>query len=96
MPSQILKRDGRLKPGPAARPGHFQGPLCQRYKDPLLGRRLALKVEAKLKDVDIPEQEHVQDMVELVLMEMRQFALPASISSTARSAASSVSARGLL
>ncbi|MDQ7834721.1 MAG: ribonucleoside triphosphate reductase [Humidesulfovibrio sp.] len=77
MPSQILKRDGRLETWSNDRIAQaiFKALSASGIKDPLLGRRLALKVEAKLKDVDIPEQEHVQDMVELVLMEMRQFAV---------------------
>ena len=77
MPSQILKRDGRLETWSNDRIAQaiFKALSASGVKDPLLSRRLALKVEAKLKDVDIPEQEHVQDMVELVLMEMRQFAV---------------------
>lgn len=77
MPSQILKRDGRLETWSNDRIAQaiFKALSASGIKDPLLGRRLALKVEAKLKDVDIPEQEHVQDMVELVLMEMRQFSV---------------------
>jgi len=77
MPSQILKRDGRLETWSTDRIAQaiFKALSASGIKDPLLGRRLAQKVEGKLKDVDIPEQEHVQDMVELVLMEMRQFAV---------------------
>ncbi len=77
MPSQILKRDGRLETWSNDRIAQaiFKALSASGVKDPLLSRRLAQKVESKLKDVDIPEQEHVQDMVELVLMEMRQFAV---------------------
>ncbi len=42
-------------------------------QDPLLARRLAHKVEAKLDEVDVPEQELVQDLVEQVLMESRLY-----------------------
>ena len=41
--------------------------------DPILAKRLAGKVEAKLADCDAPEQEQVQDQVEQVLMESRLF-----------------------
>jgi ribonucleoside-triphosphate reductase len=77
MPSQILKRDGRLETWSTDRIAQaiFKALSASGIKDPLLARRLAQKVEMKLKDVDIPEQEHVQDMVELVLMESRQFAI---------------------
>ena len=34
---------------------------------------MARKVESKLAGIDVPEQEHVQDLVELVLMESRLF-----------------------
>ncbi|MGE4556431.1 MAG: ribonucleoside triphosphate reductase [Desulfovibrionaceae bacterium] len=42
-------------------------------KDPLLSTRLARKVETKLEGVDTPDQESVQDLVELVLMESRLY-----------------------
>jgi len=42
-------------------------------QDPLLSKRLARKVEEKLAGIDVPEQEHVQDMVEQVLMEGRLY-----------------------
>ncbi|MEF3698652.1 ribonucleoside triphosphate reductase [Desulfolutivibrio sp.] len=42
-------------------------------QDPLLARRLAHKVEHKLEDLEVPEQEQVQDQVEHVLMESRLF-----------------------
>jgi len=38
-----------------------------------LARRLARKVEQKLDGIDIPEQEHVQDNVEMALVESRLF-----------------------
>ena len=77
MPQQIVKRDGRVESWSVDRIAQaiLKSLNASGIKDPLLGRRLAQKVEAKLVDVDIPEQEHVQDMVELVLMEMRQFSV---------------------
>ena len=42
-------------------------------QDPLLAKRLARKVEHKLADIEVPEQERVQDDVEAVLMESRLF-----------------------
>jgi ribonucleoside-triphosphate reductase (formate) len=42
-------------------------------KDPILSKRLASKVEVKLMEHDVPEQELVQDTVEAVLMESRLF-----------------------
>ncbi len=42
-------------------------------KDPILSKRMAAKVEAKLVEHDVPEQELVQDTVEMVLMESRLF-----------------------
>ncbi|WP_232034939.1 ribonucleoside triphosphate reductase [Desulfovibrio ferrophilus] len=44
-------------------------------QDPLLSKRLARKVEEKLAGIDVPEQEHVQDMVEQVLMEGRLYSV---------------------
>ncbi|WP_461209154.1 ribonucleoside triphosphate reductase [Desulfocurvus sp. DL9XJH121] len=44
-------------------------------KDPLLSKRLAHKVEEKLAAVEVPEQEHVQDLVEQVLMESRLYSV---------------------
>lgn len=77
MPSQILKRDGRLETWSTDRIAQaiFKALSASGIKDPLLARRLAGKVEVKLKDVAIPEQEHVQDMVEMVLMESRQYSV---------------------
>ncbi|WP_419785000.1 ribonucleoside triphosphate reductase [Pseudodesulfovibrio sp.] len=75
MPSQIMKRDGRLETWSTDRIAEaiFKALAASGIKDPLLGKRLARKVEAKLEGMEIPEQEHVQNMVEQVLMESRQF-----------------------
>ena len=75
MPKQIKKRDGRLETWSVDRIAQaiFKALKASGIKDPLLAKRLALKVENKLKDIDIPEQEQVQDMVELVLMESRLY-----------------------
>ncbi len=75
MPSQIMKRDGRLETWSTDRIAQaiFKALKASGVKDPLLAKRLGKKVEQKLADKDIPEQEHVQDMVEQVLMEARQF-----------------------
>jgi len=75
MPSQIMKRDGRLETWSTDRIAQaiFKALAASGIKDPLLGKRLAKKVEKKLDGIDIPEQEHVQNMVEQILMESRQF-----------------------
>ncbi|EGB16472.1 anaerobic ribonucleoside-triphosphate reductase [Pseudodesulfovibrio mercurii] len=75
MPSQIMKRDGRLETWSTDRIAQaiFKALSASGIKDPLLARRLARKVEKKLDGMDIPEQEHVQNMVEQVLMEGRQY-----------------------
>ncbi|WP_018125991.1 ribonucleoside triphosphate reductase [Desulfovibrio oxyclinae] len=75
MPSQIMKRDGRLETWSNDRIAEaiFKALKASGVKDPLLAKRLAGKVEQKLSDRDIPEQEHVQNMVEHVLMESRQY-----------------------
>ncbi|MGE4292238.1 MAG: ribonucleoside triphosphate reductase [Desulfovibrio sp.] len=75
MPSQIMKRDGRLETWSTDRIAQaiFKALNASGIKDPILAGRMARKVEAKLVDVAIPEQEHVQDMVERVLMESRQY-----------------------
>ncbi|WP_022660678.1 ribonucleoside triphosphate reductase [Paucidesulfovibrio longus] len=75
MPSQIMKRDGRLETWSTDRIAQaiFKALNASGIKDPILAGRMARKVEAKLADVAIPEQEHVQDMVERVLMESRQY-----------------------
>jgi ribonucleoside-triphosphate reductase len=70
-----MKRDGRLETWSTDRIAHaiFKALTASGIKDPILSKRLARKVEAKLEGVSIPEQEHVQDMVERVLMESRQY-----------------------
>ena len=75
MPSQIMKRDGRLETWSTDRISQaiFKALSASGIKDPILAKRLGHKVEIKLADFDIPEQEHVQDIVERVLMESRQF-----------------------
>ena len=75
MPSQIMKRDGRLETWSTDRIAQaiFKALAASGIKDPLLAKRLARKVEGKLDGMDIPEQEHVQNTVEQVLMESRQF-----------------------
>ncbi|MDD3313505.1 ribonucleoside triphosphate reductase [Pseudodesulfovibrio sp.] len=75
MPSQIMKRDGRLETWSTDRIAQaiFKALAASGIKDPLLAKRLARKVETKLSGMDIPEQEHVQNTVEQVLMESRQF-----------------------
>ncbi|MGE4553357.1 MAG: ribonucleoside triphosphate reductase [Desulfovibrionaceae bacterium] len=75
MPSQIMKRDGRLETWSTDRIAQaiFKALSASGVKDPILSKRLARKVEGKLEGIEIPEQEHVQDMVEQVLMESRQY-----------------------
>jgi len=75
MPSQIMKRDGRLETWSSDRIAQaiFKALGASGIKDPILSKRLAKKVETKLSHMDIPEQEHVQNMVEQVLMESRQY-----------------------
>ncbi|KAB1442279.1 ribonucleoside triphosphate reductase [Pseudodesulfovibrio senegalensis] len=75
MPSQIMKRDGRLETWSTDRIAQaiFKALNANGIKDPLLAKRLGRKVEQKLDGVDIPEQEHVQNTVEQVLMEARQY-----------------------
>ncbi len=75
MPLQIMKRDGRLETWSTDRIAKaiFKALSASGIKDPILAKRLGQKVADKLADFDIPEQEHVQDTVELVLMESRQF-----------------------
>ncbi|WP_321402451.1 ribonucleoside triphosphate reductase [Maridesulfovibrio sp.] len=73
MPSQIMKRDGRLETWSTDRIAQaiFKALSASGIKDPLMAKRMARKVENKLEGVDIPEQEHVQNMVEEVLMDSR-------------------------
>jgi ribonucleoside-triphosphate reductase len=75
MPKHIRKRDGRIETWSVDRIAQaiFKALKASGIKDPLLARRLAGKVEAKLADVDTPEQELVQDTVEQVLMESRLY-----------------------
>jgi anaerobic ribonucleoside-triphosphate reductase len=75
MPQQIRKRDGRIETWAVDRiaAAIFKALKASGIKDPLLAKRLASKVEAKLGDVDIPDQELVQDTVEQTLMESRLY-----------------------
>ncbi|ACS81560.1 ribonucleoside triphosphate reductase [Maridesulfovibrio salexigens] len=77
MPKQILKRDGCLESWSTERISEaiFKALKASGIKDPLLSKRLGRKVEEKLADVDVPEQEMVQDMVQLVLMENRLYSV---------------------
>ena len=74
-PKHILKRDGRLETWSTERVSQaiFKALNASGIKDPLLAKRLGRKVEKKLDGMDIPEQEQVQDMVQLVLMESRLY-----------------------
>ena len=75
MPQQIVKRDGRVESWSVERIAQaiLKSLNASGIKDPLLARRLAGKVEAKLDGMDSPEQEMVQDTVEQVLMESRLY-----------------------
>jgi len=75
MPSHIRKRDGRLETWSTERIAQaiLKALAPSGIKDPLLSTRLARKVETKLEGVDTPDQESVQDLVELVLMESRLY-----------------------
>jgi len=75
MPKQILKRDGCLETWSLDRIALaiLKALKASDIKDPLLSKRLARKVEEKLAGIDVPEQEHVQDLVEQVLMESRLY-----------------------
>ncbi len=75
MPKQILKRDGCIETWSLERIANaiFKALKGSGIKDPLLSKRLAGKVEKKLEGLDMPEQEHVQDMVQQVLMEARLY-----------------------
>ncbi|MEG6504037.1 ribonucleoside triphosphate reductase [Nitratidesulfovibrio sp. 1201_IL3209] len=77
MPKQILKRDGRLETWSTDRIAEaiLKALKANGIKDPLLSRRIAHRVEQKLADCEIPEQEQVQDTVEQVLMESRLYAV---------------------
>ncbi|MFP5223804.1 MAG: ribonucleoside triphosphate reductase [Acidobacteriota bacterium] len=73
MPLQIQKRDGCLETWSLERIAQaiFKALKASGIQDPILAKRVARKVEEKLEGVDVPGQEHVQDMVERVLMESR-------------------------
>jgi len=75
MPKQILKRDGCLETWSTTRIANaiLKGLKGSGIKDPLLSTRLAKKVEKKLAGIEVAEQEHVQDMVQEVLMENRLY-----------------------
>jgi ribonucleoside-triphosphate reductase len=75
MPQHIVKRDGRVETWSLDRItlAILKSLNASGIKDPLLAKRLAGKVEAKLEGADRPEQEMVQDMVEQVLMESRLY-----------------------
>ena len=75
MPLQIQKRDGCLETWSLERIAQaiLKALRASGIQDPLLAKRLARKVEEKLAGEDVPIQEHVQDMVERVLMESRLF-----------------------
>ena len=75
MPLQIQKRDGCLETWSLERIAQaiLKALRASGIQDPLLAKRMARKVEEKLAGVDVPMQEHVQDMVERVLMESRLF-----------------------
>ena len=75
MPRQIRKRDGRLESWSNNRIALaiLKALKASGIKDPLLANRLAGRVELKLGEHDVPDQELVQDMVEMVLMESRLF-----------------------
>ncbi|GAB7079356.1 ribonucleoside triphosphate reductase [Megalodesulfovibrio paquesii] len=75
MPAQICKRDGCLETWSFDRiaTAILKALNASGVKDPLLSKRLARKVEARLEDHDVAAQELVQDTVEQVLMESRLF-----------------------
>ncbi|KAF5060727.1 Anaerobic ribonucleoside-triphosphate reductase [anaerobic digester metagenome] len=75
MPQQIVKRDGRIESWSVDRIAQaiLKSLNASGIKDPLLAKRLAGKVEAKLDGMDNPEQELVQDTVEQVLMGARLY-----------------------
>lgn len=75
MPKQIRKRDGCLETWSTQRIAQaiLKALRASGIQDPLLAKRLAHKVEFHLEGIDVPEQECVQDAVELVLMESRLY-----------------------
>ncbi|MEW5773346.1 MAG: ribonucleoside triphosphate reductase [Thermodesulfobacteriota bacterium] len=72
-----MKRDGCLETWSLDRIANaiLKALKASDIKDPLLSKRVARKVEQKLAGIDVPEQEHVQDLVEQVLMESRLYAV---------------------
>jgi anaerobic ribonucleoside-triphosphate reductase len=74
MPKYILKRDGRQETWSRSSVSNsiLKALKASNIKDPLLANRLAKKVEEKIQ-VDSPNQEYVQDIVEQVLMEHRLY-----------------------
>ncbi|QLA17368.1 ribonucleoside triphosphate reductase [Desulfolutivibrio sulfoxidireducens] len=75
MPIRIRKRDGCQETWSTERIAQaiLKALKASGIQDPLLARRLAHKVEGKLEELEVPEQEQVQDQVEQVLMESRLF-----------------------
>ncbi len=75
MPQYIRKRDGRQETWAVDRIALaiLKALNVCGIKDPILSKRLSLKVENRLQDIDIPEQELVQDTVEQVLMDSRLY-----------------------
>ncbi len=74
-PKRIKKRDGCIETWNVDRIAQaiLKALNASGIKDPLLAKRLACKVEEKLLGVEMPEQEQVQDIVEIVLMENRLY-----------------------
>ncbi len=74
-PKKIKKRDGCIETWNVDRIAQaiLKALNASGIKDPLLAKRLAYKVEEKLLGVEMPEQEQVQDIVEIVLMENRLY-----------------------
>ncbi|XPV76241.1 MAG: ribonucleoside triphosphate reductase [Desulfovibrio sp.] len=75
MPKNIIKRDGRVETWSLNHIADaiFKALKGSAIKDPLLSKRLAKRVEEKLGDIESPEQEQVQDVVQQVLMEARLY-----------------------
>ena len=74
-PKRIKKRDGCIETWNVDRIAQaiLKALNASGIKDPLLAKRLANKVEEKLLGIEMPEQEQVQDIVEIVLMENRLY-----------------------
>lgn len=75
MPQHIKKRDGRVETWSVERIARaiLKALNVHGIKDPLLARRLAGHVEQRLADTACPDQETVQDCVEVALMESRLY-----------------------